>query len=407
MIAQLRPWSLPLLLALAARADTPVAVDLNEAGLAHLHAGRAEAAARSFEEALARLPEQPVLRRNLGAALAAVAEQRRRDRRPLDAIDLLDRAVRLHPERLRYRVLLGRVRVEGGRAVDRLAAREDFRHVLDRDPDHLDALVNLGQLEYLERRLEEAVDHWQHALRLGPSDPDVRARLAKAERELRVERAYACVKSASFRVRYAPAIPAETAATVLRLCEEAHGDLTKRFETYPEQIVVTLYPPEEFRSATQMHGWVSGLSDGTIRITVRRGAGIAALRATIYHELTHHLIRRLAPQAPVWLHEGLAQIAEEKSVARAEGRLRRLEPLASVELAAQIVRQSDPRAVSRFYDLALAFTHHLLELQGYPGFLRLCAALRAGRSEEQALRRVYGAGRDLLFRRWRERLLAR
>lgn len=392
----------------AVQADPPEVVVLNERGIAHLLAVRPAEAVLAFEQARAALPEHRILKRNLAAALAVLAEERRRASRPLDAIDLLKDAVDLHPERLRYRVLLGRARFEGGRDVDRLLAGEDFEWVLARDPDHLDALVNLGQIRYLDRELADAAEHWRSALKLRPSDTDVRARLAKAERERKVEEAYESLTAASFRVRYAPAIPAEKAAAVLRLCEEAYGDLTKRFQAYPGLIVVTLYPPAEFRSATRMYGWVAGLSDGTIRITVAPGTSNTSLRATIYHELTHHLIRSLAPRVPVWLHEGLAQIAEGKSVPHALGRLRRLDAPEVAELSAQVVRLRDPREVSRFYDLAVSFTHYLLELQGYPGFLGVLRALREGRSELEALRTVYGSPRAELFRRWLEtRLRAR
>lgn len=391
-----------LLAAGPVRADPPeIVVIRNERGIAHLLGGRPEEAVRAFERAQRALPDNRILKRNLAAALAALAEERRRASRPLDAIDLLKRAVDLHPERLRYRVLLGRARFEGGRDVDRLLAAEDFLWVLERDPDHLDALVNLGQIRYLERSLADAEEVWRSALKLRPSDTDVRARLAKAERERKVEEAYESLSATAFRVRYAPAIPVERAAAVLRLCEEAYGDLTKRFETYPGLIVVTLYPPAEFRSATRMYGWVAGLSDGTIRITVSPNTSNASLRATIYHELTHHLIRSHAPGVPVWLHEGLAQIAEGKSVPHALARLRRAGPLEVAELSAEVVRLRDPRQVSRFYDLAVSFTHYLLELQGYPGFLRVFVALREGKSELEALRTVYGSPRAELFRQWR------
>jgi protein kinase len=402
-------WCALLGAAGAVHADPPEIVVLNERGIAHLLAGRPADAVRCFEQAReARRPDHPILKRNLAAALASLAEERRRASSPLDAVDLLRKAVDLHPERLRYRVLLGRARFEGGRDVDRLLAAEDFEWVLERDPDHLDALVNLGQIRYLERELADAEGHWRSALELRPSDPDVRARLAKAQRERKVEKSYESLMSASFRVRYAPTISAERAASVLRLCEEAYGDLTKRFETYPGLIVVTLYPPAEFRSATRMYGWVAGLSDGTIRITVGPATSNASLRATIYHELTHHLIRSHAPRVPVWLHEGLAQIAEGKSADRAVARLRRLGDLEVSELSAEVVRLRDPQQVSRFYDLAVSFTQYLLELQGYPGFLRVFVALREGQSETEALRTVYGSPRAGLFRQWREtRLRAR
>jgi tetratricopeptide (TPR) repeat protein len=94
-------WCVLLLAAGPLWADPPEIVVLNERGIAHLLAGRPGDAVRSFETARTALPDHRILKRNLAAALAALAEERRRDSRPLDAIDLLKRAIDLHPERLR------------------------------------------------------------------------------------------------------------------------------------------------------------------------------------------------------------------------------------------------------------------------------------------------------------------
>jgi len=399
----LRTTAALLLAAWPALADVPAAIRCNEEGIAHLLAGRAEEATRAFEEALAAAPGDAVVERNLAAALAAWGEDLRRDRRPAEAIALLERATRLHPTRLRYRLLLGRVRFEGGDDALRAAAREDFAFVLERDPDHLDALVSLGQIAYLERDLPEAVARWRRALELRPDDADILARLAKAERELEVEREFMELPGNFFLVRYSPAIPVERAQEVLALCEEARGKLSVLYHSYPPRIVVTLYTPGEFQTATNLHGWVTGLSDGTIRLTIGRHQDPAALRATVYHELTHHVIREIAPGAPVWLHEGLAQIEEGKSAAQAEARLRLVDPLPESLLSAEVLRQSDPRKVALFYDVALSFTRFLQESQGgaIPRFLQGIAARKA---EADAFRDAFGESRGVLFERWRAHL---
>jgi hypothetical protein len=223
-----------------------------------------------------------------------------------------------------------------------------------------------------------------------------------------VERSYEQLRGRVFLIRYAPEIDATQATTVLRLCEEAYGLLTKQFSVYPDKIVVTLYTPSQFASATRMHGWVAGLSDGTIRLTVRGNAGAKELEATVYHELTHHLVRRIAPRAPVWLHEGLAQRAEGRSVEAAEERLRRGEPLPNAgELSAEILRERDPRRVGRFYDLTLAFTTYLQQQYHDAGITKLLERLGERVPEDKAIRDVFGASRAQLFAAWLERLQAR
>ena len=402
-MARMRRVAALALAAWTASAEPPSAALRNEEGLAGLDAGRPAEAILAFDEALSLRPDAAVIGRNLAAALAGRAEELLRERRPADALPLLERALRLRPGRLSYRVLLGRARFEAGDDLLRAAAREDFASVLAKDPDHLDALVHLGQIAYLVRDLEEAVDLWRRALALSPGDADIAARLAKAEREAEVERSFGEIGGTWFLVRYSPSIPLDRAQEALVLCEEARGRLSAVYGSYPPRIVVTLYTPGEFLSATDLHGWVSGLSDGTIRLTVGKDTGPLALKATICHELTHHIVREVAPRTPVWLHEGLAQIEEGRSVARAEERLRRAGVLEGNLLSAEILLQNDPRKVALFYDAALAFTRFLDD--GQRGAIpRLLRGLGAGKEEATAFREAFGDTRETLFERWRKSL---
>jgi len=382
----------------------PAAVRANERGIRLLLDREAAPAVEAFRAALASAPESRVVERNLAAALAALGERRRVERQHREAVDLLKEAVERHPSRLLYRVQLGRARFGTGTDVGRLAAREDLQWVLDRDSHHLDALVNLGQIEYIERRLEEAVRLWTRALELRSHDADVENRLRKARRELAVERSFRELRTRNFLLRYSPDVTLELATAVRGYCEEAYSDLSRRFQSYPDRVVVTLYTPEQFRSATRAHAWVAGLWDGTIRLTARPRARSADLRATIYHELTHHLVRSLARDVPVWLHEGLAQVAEEKRPETAEARLARGSPPRLEELDTRILTQRDPRRVSRFYDVALAFTASLRRERGDAGIQDLLRALGEGRPLDETLRKTFGESRRRPFRRWRDSL---
>lgn len=403
-MAGMRRLAALVLAACTASAGPPAAAAArNEEGLARLDDGRAAEAILAFDEALRLRPGSAVLERNLAAALAARAGELVRERRHGEALPLLERAVRLHPGRLSYRVVLGQARFDAGDGALRAAAREDLAFVLARDPDHLEALVQLGQIAYLERDLEEAVGLWRRAFALRPGDPQIAARLAKAERERDVEGSFGEIGGTWFLVRYSPSIPLARAQEALVLCEEARGRLSAAYGSYPPRIVVTLYTRDEFRSATDLHGWVAGLSDGTIRLAVGKDPDPAALKATILHELTHHVVREIAPQAPVWLQEGLAQTEEGRSVEAAEQRLRRAGTLEDNLLSAEILRQDDPRKVALFYDAALAFTRFLDD--GQRGAIaRLLRELGAGKQEAMAFREAFGDTRETLFERWRKSL---
>ena len=391
---------------MSAEAENPSTVlDANELGVQALEGGRADQAIELLTRAHERLPDRRVLRRNLAAAYAAAAEQRRHARRFVEAIGLLDRAVELHPERLRYRYLRGVAHFALGRDADRFLAREDLEAVLAGDPDHVGALGFAGQLAYLERDLEGAVRAWTRALALDPEDRALRTRLTKARRELEVERAYTERRSAHFLVRHGEGVPAEFAERLLSLCERIYGELCLRFGYYPEAVtVVTLYTAEQFEAATRLHRWVAGLSDGTIRLTVSMPPSLERIRAALYHEFAHHLLRGIAARVPGWLHEGLAQQAEGRGVERAENRLRRSPNLRPAELSTGILRVGDPRVVARFYDLALAFTTYLERVGGERALQALLHGLGEGEAESNLFRAHFGASRDELFARWLEGL---
>ncbi len=403
-------------------APSALAISKNDAGLDALRGRDPASAVLAFESALQAAPDSVVVSRNLAAALSQLADLLRErkdsaaDPRADQVVLLLDRAIELHPERIAYRVQRGRARYEQQSDTDRLFAREDFEWVLEREPNHLAARVNLGQVAYDERVLSEAVEHWSRAAHLRPSDPDIANRLERARREFAVESSFEEIPSPEFLVRFGKSIPFADASSVAAACQEAYSVLCRRFGHFPgSRTVVTIYTPKEFRAATRLHHWVAGVNDGTIRVALPSGPNrLAAARRTIHHEFAHQLIRGIAPNTPGWLHEGLAQLAEGKDVAPAEDRLRRGRSAKAGDLSGEVLRQPDPRRVSRFYDLALAFTAFLTAEGGEAGILKLLHALaeakagtRSSESETAALRAVFGAGRSELFARWQARLKSR
>jgi len=377
----------------------------NGDGIRLLAEGRTEQAVRVLEEAHELLPAEDIVTRNLAAALAALAEERRREAVLDEAARLIERAIDLHPDRIHYRFACARIYLARGRDTDRYYARLNLVRVLEGDPDHRDALVLLGSIAYQERDLTAAVAYWRHAVALDPDDLATRKRLAEAERELAVEAGYEELRDASFQVRFGASVKRDQADRVLTLCRAANQELTAWLDFHPESVtVVTLYSPGEFRSVTRLHAWVAGLSDGTIRLAVTANTSDESLRATIFHEYTHHLVRAIAPRAPGWLHEGLAQLAEKRDPAAAEKRLRHGPSPRIAEIVGNVLAQADPRVVSRFYDLAIGFTAYLQTVGGDRGIPSLLRGLGEGQDEEPLMRALFGASRDELFERWSARV---
>ena len=384
------------------------AVAANERGIAHLLKDRVGPALGAFRQARDLLPDNPVVRRNLAAARAANGMQLLRARRAAEAVKELRLARELHPTRIRYRILLARALIDLGGDGDLLGAREELVAALDADPDQLDALVLLAGLDYRDRRLEDGTRNLEHAKRLRPGDAEVVTRLARMRRERNAERDYESLRSGIFIVRYAPEIPIRRAEIVRGYCEEAWNELCGRFGHFPEgQITVTLYLPQDFKEATNLHRWVAGVSDGSIRLTVSRSTRDDSLRSVLYHELTHHILRNYAPRIPAWLHEGLAQIAEGRDALRAERRLKRGGGLDVRELDRSILSERNRGRVSHYYDIALGFTNFLWRRNGDRGIQELLRQLSEGTRIDTAIKSVFGEERAALFATWKTALLPR
>jgi Flp pilus assembly protein TadD len=59
-------------------------------------------------------------------------------------------------------------------------ARAEFEAVLEKDPDNVSAMSNLGVVYYQLGRLDDAIGQYTRALELEPEDADIRSNLAAA-----------------------------------------------------------------------------------------------------------------------------------------------------------------------------------------------------------------------------------
>jgi hypothetical protein len=78
-------------------------------------------------------------------------------------------------------------------------------------------------------------------------------------------------------------------------------------------ITVVLYTEQQFRDTTRSPSWAAAAYDGRIRVPMRGALQQAPgeLERVLTHELTHAMIRAIAPRGvPTWLNEGLAVMFE-------------------------------------------------------------------------------------------------
>ena len=193
-----------------------------------------------------------------------------------------------------------------------LSEKELQRTIQLQPSRHPLAYVYLGDIAFLNNDTQKAKECWEKAQRLDPSIPGLDQRLAKADHETKVEKSFIRYDSVHFAVKYEGAERYEAGAIVLDILEDAYRDIGRELGHYPlDKVQTILYSNEQFREIPGIPGWSGAVYDGKIRLGI---GGVTsptpALRAVLFHEYTHAVVRDITPRCPAWLNEGLAQYFE-------------------------------------------------------------------------------------------------
>jgi Peptidase MA superfamily len=151
---------------------------------------------------------------------------------------------------------------------------------------------------------------------LDPSAARLRERLERVRKEQKTEKDFNRDVTSHFLTKYEGREKIEAGRIILRILEDAYGEVGRALSFYPDrEIQVVLYSGEQFKEVTDAPVWSAGLYDGKIRIPT---GGIEqetpGLRRILYHEYTHAVVRSLTPRCPTWLNEGLAQYFEGRDI---------------------------------------------------------------------------------------------
>jgi tetratricopeptide (TPR) repeat protein len=300
-----------------------------------------------------------------------------------------DDALRFQPQNSTVLVYYSALLVRTGNASLALSYAQRSVSAAPRSPD---AYTVLGYAQQACDRTKEAVASWKHSLELRP-DPAVQKYLDKAQREENVETDFAQRESSHFVLHYEGKQTSEAfRSQIVAALESDYDDLARDLGTPPrDNILVTLYTEQAFFDVTRAPSWSGALNDGKLRIPISGLTSMTSeLARVLKHELAHSFINQLsAGRCPPWLHEGIAQLLEPKSLG-SEGRqlaqlfkTQRNIPLNVLE--GSFLRLSGNEAYLAYAE-SLAAVSYINATGGMGDIQRILQRLNDGSSTEAALR---------------------
>ncbi|MBI3767430.1 MAG: tetratricopeptide repeat protein [Deltaproteobacteria bacterium] len=273
-------------------------------------------------------------------------------------------------------------------------ARTTLEQALAAGGDDVETYLTLGRI-YLERHDQErALAMFDHAVAAGADRPGLAATVERLRRDAEAERDFQSLASSHFVLKFEGHENIGAGRIVLNALEDAYRRVGARFAYYPlERLEVILYPDEEFREITNSPHWSGAVYDGRIKLPVGGLArGSERVARTLRHEYAHAAIVTLSRgKAPVWLNEGLAQVAEETEEPGRAGRLRMalaqdgLVPLSALESGFTELGRED---ASLAYAEAYFAADYLLRKKGGYNVRRLLEAMATAASIDEAFRQA-------------------
>jgi tetratricopeptide (TPR) repeat protein len=259
-------------------------------------------------------------------------------------------------------------------------------------PNSPDAYTMLGYAQFASGNTKEAVISWKRSLELRP-DSRVQELLSKAQREQNVESEFSEGESSHFVLRYEGKQTSENLrAQILAALEADYDDLVRDLGNPPrDSILVTLYTEQAFFDVTHAPTWSGAINDGKLRIPINGLSSMTPeLAHVLKHELAHSFVTQLSGgRCPMWLHEGVAQFVEPRSLG---GQGRQLSALFKEQhniplnaLEGSFMSFSGMQAYVAYAE-SLAAVSYINETYGMGDIQRILQRLGQGNSTEAALR---------------------
>lgn len=297
----------------------------NRYGVDLLEEGKIEQGIEQLEQAYRLYSADQTLKKNLATAYALMGQKLLNKKSYPEAASQFEKSIELFPDDPQYHLLRG---ISFTLAKNVLPAQYELQQARKLGGDSAESLYFLGRLHYDAGETDKALEFWEKATAMAPTDTFLSGLMEKMRREQAVEARMERGHSSRFIVSYdTDEVKTDIALAVLDVLEQVYNGVGTDLSCFPEaRVPVILYTKRDYREVTRSPGWSGGLYDGKIRLPIGGIVEITSdLRGTLRHEYTHAVIREITKgNCPVWLNEGIAEL---------QGRLEFNTPLRELEKA--------------------------------------------------------------------------
>jgi tetratricopeptide (TPR) repeat protein len=364
-------------------------------------------------------PDNERVRTSLGVLYNSLGVEKQQQGDYEGALQLLRSAEEYAPQELQIKKNIAVVYIEMARQA---MEKNDYRQaqaLLDTatgyDPFNPHIFDSSGRIAYIGNNYAKAEQDWARALELAPNLGDVREQLQKLQKEKKLEDGFEIRERDNFSIKFEGTQNRELADALMQVLRDAYREVGRDFDLYPDSTVpVIIYPQSDLGRLAYFPDWAAGSYDGKIRFGENIWKQNLQMKAVLYHEYTHVLVRMAAGgNVPFWLNEGLAEyeartfkaphmIGGRKKMLHSAQRLFPLSELADMNIPA--LSRLQPQAIELAYAQSESFVTWLLEKYSFRDMRSLLTRLGRGEDIQAAVRGELNEELTILEQKWREQL---
>lgn len=287
-------------------------------------------------------------------------------------------------------------------------AKQLCTQALALNPNNINALILLGDIEYINQNLDAALNTWKRGAKIELDNPAINDRITRITREANAEANMNTKYNMYFIIKVDPKVEKLAGFDINETLDSLRRDISRDLNYQQNiKIPVIVYTSQSYKdSIPDAPDWSEGAFDGKIRIVLTPYKNnISLLKSTIAHEYTHAVIMDLTHgNIPRWFNEGIAKYMEYKY-----GIPPRVNYLAHALTSDNIIPwdQIDTAIISPNKNMAMLayqqsfnFVFYLVQRYGMTKLRTLLDMLGATVDFQTAIERTYGVPLATIQRNW-------